>query len=61
MAWKPAPMKVICPKCKRTEIFALKSDVLMGLPWCKKCGATMQFIGEVTLLDWINNLKSCFK
>ena len=28
--WKPKPMNVQCPQCKKTGIFTLKSDVILG-------------------------------
>lgn len=53
MAWKPVPMKVMCPKCKRTEIFAPKSDVIIYFPVCKKCQIQMVVVGKAELLDWV--------
>ena len=61
MAWKPKPMNVQCPQCKKTGIFAPKSDVILGFPRCKKCGTIMQVVGEVTLLNWVKHPKSWFK
>ena len=46
-------MRIECPQCRRTEIFAPYSDVILGYPRCKKCGITMQVVGKVTLLDWV--------
>lgn len=53
MAWKPKPMKVICPKCKRTEIFAPKSDVIIFFPVCKKCQIQMVVVEKAESLDWV--------
>ena len=55
MAWKPNPMKVQCPQCKATDIFAPKSDVILGFPRCKKCGVQMVVVGQVDLLGWMMN------
>jgi len=55
MAWKPAPMKVMCPKCKRTEIFAPRSDVIIYFPVCKKCQIQMVVVGKAELLDWVKS------
>ena len=53
MAWKPKPMKIQCPQCKKIGIFAPKSDVILGFPRCVKCGMEMKVVGKVTLLDWV--------
>ena len=55
MAWKPNPMKVQCPQCKATDIFAPKSDVILGFPRCKKCGVQMVVVGQVRVMDWVKN------
>ncbi len=53
MAWKPAPMKVMCPKCKRTEIFAPRSDVIIYFTGCKKCQNKMVVVCKEELIDWV--------
>ncbi|MDM1019490.1 hypothetical protein QSV37_04075 [Acinetobacter sp. VNK23] len=53
MAWKPKPMQVQCPQCKATDIFAPKSDVILGFPRCRKCGASMVSVGKMSVVDWI--------
>ena len=55
MAWKPKPMKAHCPQCKAMDIFAPKSDVILGFPRCKKCGVQMVVVGQVDLLGWMMN------
>ena len=54
-------MNVQCHQCKKTGIFAPKSDVILGFPRCKKCGTIMEVVGEVTLLNWVTHPKSWFK
>jgi len=53
MAWKPAPMKVQCLKCKAAAVFAPKSDVIFAVPQCKTCGVEMELAGMPSLWDWI--------
>ncbi len=47
------PMKIQCPQCQKVAVFNSKSDVILGLPTCSKCGVTMRIIGEMALLDWM--------
>ncbi|WP_087548397.1 hypothetical protein [Acinetobacter sp. WCHA39] len=58
MAWKPKPMKVQCPQCKATDIFAPSRDVIAFFPRCKTCGVEMVNVGQASVVDWII---ACFK
>ena len=53
--WKHKQMNVQCRQCKKTGIFAPKSDVILGFPRCKKCGVQMVVVGQVDLLGWMMN------
>ena len=53
MVHQPKPMKVVCPQCHKSQIFAPRSDVFGFIPQCKKCHQQMQIMGEAELSDWI--------
>lgn len=60
MAWKPQPMKMCCPQCHSTKIFAPPSDVILFLPYCRKCNIKMEHIGQAEILDWIKEPSKLF-
>ena len=55
---KPQPMKVQCPKCLATTIISPKSDAIF-VPRCKKCGAEMEVVGTVNLVESV--IKNLFR
>lgn len=60
MAWKPKPMKVQCPQCKATDIFAPSRDVIAFFPRCKTCGVKMKY-DEKQDEQLVKKTKSAFR
>ena len=56
MAIKPKPMKIKCTNCHGNDIYAPKSDFIVAIPKCKKCGSKMEINGSVGIADWIGKL-----
>lgn len=49
-------MKIKCTNCHGNDIYAPKSDFIVAIPKCKKCGSKMEINGSLGIADWIGKL-----